>query len=83
LSFLCNLARSPAASQRDALGVAVNAAVKRQTPLLARGDRATGQTEPARQVTAAFNLPLIAPHVKSTRPAPQGRHDPDPVSHPG
>jgi MoxR-like ATPase len=62
------------------LGIAVNAAVVLERPLLVKGEPGTGKTELARQVAAALNLPLIEWHVKSTTKAQQGLYDYDAVS---
>ncbi|MBC7480269.1 MAG: MoxR family ATPase [Pseudorhodobacter sp.] len=62
------------------LKIAVNAAVTLQRPLLVKGEPGTGKTELARQVAAAFNLPLIEWHIKSTTKAHQGLYDYDAVS---
>jgi len=64
----------------DDLKIAVNAAVTLQRPLLIKGEPGTGKTELARQVAAAFNLPLIEWHIKSTTKAQQGLYDYDAVS---
>ena len=62
------------------LGVAVNAAVTLQRPLLVKGEPGTGKTELARQVAEALNMPLIEWHVKSTTKAQQGLYEYDAVS---
>ena len=62
------------------LGLAVNAAVTPQRPLLVRRAPGTGKTELARQVWDAHNLPLIEGHGKSTTRAHQGHNDDDAVS---
>ena len=62
------------------LGVAVNAAVTLQRPLLVKGEPGTGKTELARQVATALGMPLIEWHVKSTTKAQQGLYEYDAVS---
>ncbi|WP_426031714.1 AAA family ATPase [Cypionkella sp. TWP1-2-1b2] len=62
------------------LGVAVNAAVTLQRPLLVKGEPGTGKTELARQVATALEMPLIEWHVKSTTKAQQGLYEYDAVS---
>ncbi len=64
----------------DDLGVAVNAAVTLQRPLLVKGEPGTGKTELARQVATALEMPLIEWHVKSTTKAQQGLYEYDAVS---
>ena len=64
----------------DDLKIAVNVAVTLQRPLLIKGEPGTGKTELARQVAAAFNLPLIERHIKSTTRTQQGLYDYDAVS---
>ncbi|MES2434570.1 MAG: MoxR family ATPase [Pseudomonadota bacterium] len=64
----------------DDLGVAVNAAVTLQRPLLVKGEPGTGKTELARQVASALDMPLIEWHVKSTTKAQQGLYEYDAVS---
>ena len=64
----------------DDLGVAVNAAVTLQRPLLVKGEPGTGKTELARQVATALGMPLIEWHVKSTTKAQQGLYEYDAVS---
>lgn len=64
----------------DDLGVAVNAAVTLQRPLLVKGEPGTGKTELARQVAEALKMPLIEWHVKSTTKAQQGLYEYDAVS---
>jgi MoxR-like ATPase len=64
----------------DDLGVAVNAAVTLQRPLLVKGEPGTGKTELARQVARSLEMPLIEWHVKSTTKAQQGLYEYDAVS---
>lgn len=64
----------------DDLGVAVNAAVTLQRPLLVKGEPGTGKTELARQVALSLGMPLIEWHVKSTTKAQQGLYEYDAVS---
>jgi MoxR-like ATPase len=64
----------------DDLGVAVNAAVTLQRPLLVKGEPGTGKTELARQVAMSLGMPLIEWHVKSTTKAQQGLYEYDAVS---
>ncbi|GLS87815.1 ATPase AAA [Cypionkella aquatica] len=64
----------------DDLGIAVNAAVTLQRPLLVKGEPGTGKTELARQVASALDMPLIEWHVKSTTKAQQGLYEYDAVS---
>ena len=60
--------------------MAVNAAVTLERPLLVKGEPGTGKTELARQVSAAFGLPMIEWHIKSTTKAQQGLYEYDAVS---
>ncbi len=64
----------------DDLGIAVNAAVTLQRPLLVKGEPGTGKTELARQVAQALDLPMIEWNVKSTTKAQQGLYEYDAVS---
>ncbi|SFR41146.1 MoxR-like ATPase [Yoonia tamlensis] len=62
------------------LGVAVNAAMVLQRPLLVKGEPGTGKTELARQVSAALDMPMIEWNIKSTTKAQQGLYEYDAVS---
>ncbi len=64
----------------DDLGIAVNAAVTLQRPLLVKGEPGTGKTELARQVAQALDMPMIEWNVKSTTKAQQGLYEYDAVS---
>ena len=64
----------------DDLTVAVNAAVTLERPLLVKGEPGTGKTELARQVAAAFGVPMLEWHIKSTTRAAQGLYEYDAVS---
>ena len=62
------------------LGVAVNAAITLERPLLVKGEPGTGKTELARQVAASLGLPMLEWNVKSTTRAQQGLYEYDAVS---
>lgn len=62
------------------LAVAVKAAVVPEQPLLVRGDPGTGKTEPARQMAASLELPILEWHVKSATKAQKGLYEYDAVS---
>jgi MoxR-like ATPase len=66
-------------ASRD-LGVAVNAAVALQRPLLVKGEPGTGKTVLAHEVAQALGHPLIEWHIKSTTKAQQGLYEYDAVS---
>jgi len=62
------------------LGVAVDAAVALQRPLLVKGEPGTGKTQLAVEVAAVLGKPLITWHVKSTTTAQQGLYEYDAVA---
>ena len=64
----------------DELGLAVNAAVTLQRPLLIKGEPGTGKTLLAEQVAASFGAELLTWHIKSTTKAQQGLYEYDAVS---
>ena len=64
----------------EELGLAVNAAVTLQRPLLIKGEPGTGKTLLAEQVAASFSAELLTWHIKSTTKAQQGLYEYDAVS---
>ncbi len=64
----------------DDLRLAVDAAVRLERPLLIKGEPGTGKTRLAEEVAAAFSMPLITWHIKSTTKAQQGLYEYDAVS---
>ncbi len=62
------------------LRLAVDASVALERPLLIKGEPGTGKTRLAEEVAAAFALPLITWHIKSTTKAQQGLYEYDAVS---
>jgi MoxR-like ATPase len=64
----------------DELGLAVNAAVTLQRPLLIKGEPGTGKTLLAEQVAESFGAELLTWHIKSTTKAQQGLYEYDVVS---
>ncbi len=64
----------------DDLRLAVDASVTLERPLLIKGEPGTGKTRLAEEVAAAFALPLITWHIKSTTKAQQGLYEYDAVS---
>ena len=64
----------------DELGLAVNAAVTLQRPLLIKGEPGTGKTLLAEQVAESFGVELLTWHIKSTTKAQQGLYEYDAVS---
>ena len=64
----------------EELGLAVNAAVTLQRPLLIKGEPGTGKTLLAEQVAASFGAELLTWHIKSTTKAQQGLYEYDAVS---
>ena len=64
----------------DELGLAVNAAVTLQRPLLIKGEPGTGKTLLAEQVAESFGAELLTWHIKSTTKAQQGLYEYDAVS---
>src|SRR5205809_8140164 len=64
----------------DDLGVAVNAPIALQRPLLIKGEPGTGKTVLAHEVARAIGAPLIEWHIKSTTKAQQGLYEYDAVS---
>jgi len=64
----------------EELGLAVNAAVTLQRPLLIKGEPGTGKTLLAEQVAESFGTELLTWHIKSTTKAQQGLYEYDAVS---
>ena len=64
----------------EELGLAVNAAVTLQRPLLIKGEPGTGKTLLAEQVAESFGAELLTWHIKSTTKAQQGLYEYDAVS---
>ena len=64
----------------DELGLAVNAAVTLQRPLLIKGEPGTGKTLLAEQVAESFGAELLTWHIKSTTKAQQDLYEYDAVS---
>ena len=64
----------------EELGLAVNAAVTLQRPLLIKGEPGTGKTLLAEQVAASFGAELLTWHIESTTKAQQGLYEYDAVS---
>lgn len=64
----------------DDLGLAVNAAVTLQKPLLIKGEPGTGKTRLAEELAASLGVPLIRWQIKSTTKAQQGLYEYDAVS---
>lgn len=64
----------------DDLGLAVNAAVTLEKPLLLKGEPGTGKTRLAEELAAALGVPLIRWQIKSTTKAQQGLYEYDAVS---
>ena len=64
----------------DEPGLAVNAAVTLQRPLLIKGEPGTGKTLLAEQVAESFGAELLTWHIKSTTKAQQGLYEYDAVS---
>src|SRR3984957_5602594 len=62
------------------LGVAVNAAIALERPLLVKGEPGTGKTILAHEVAKAIGKELITWHIKSTTKAQQGLYEYDAVS---
>jgi MoxR-like ATPase len=64
----------------DDLGLAVNAAVTLERPLLIKGEPGTGKTQLAEEVARSLGCPLFEWHIKSTSKAQQGLYEYDAVS---
>ncbi|RUO46240.1 AAA family ATPase [Pseudidiomarina donghaiensis] len=64
----------------DDLGLAVNAAVTLEKPLLLKGEPGTGKTRLAEELAASLGVPLIRWQIKSTTKAQQGLYEYDAVS---
>ncbi len=64
----------------DDLGLAVNAAVILEKPLLIKGEPGTGKTRLAEELAASLNAPLLRWQIKSTTKAQQGLYEYDAVS---
>lgn len=64
----------------DDLGLAVNAAVTLEKPLLIKGEPGTGKTRLAEELAASLGVPLIRWQIKSTTKAQQGLYEYDAVS---
>src|SRR5690554_845168 len=64
----------------DDLGLAVNAAVTLEKPLLIKGEPGTGKTKLAEELAASLNTDLLRWHIKSTTKAQQGLYEYDAVS---
>lgn len=64
----------------DDLGLAVNAAVTLEKPLLLKGEPGTGKTRLAEELAASLNAPLLRWQIKSTTKAQQGLYEYDAVS---
>ncbi|MED5443100.1 MAG: MoxR family ATPase [Pseudomonadota bacterium] len=64
----------------EELGLAVNASVTLQRPLLIKGEPGTGKTLLAEQVAESFGAELLTWHIKSTTKAQQGLYEYDAVS---
>jgi len=63
----------------ESLEAAVNCALALEKPLLVRGEPGTGKTLLAEAVSAAFDMPLVRWHVKSTTRAQEGLYHYDTV----
>ena len=64
----------------DDLGLAVNAAVTLEKPLLLKGEPGTGKTRLAEELAVSLGVPLIRWQIKSTTKAQQGLYEYDAVS---
>jgi MoxR-like ATPase len=64
----------------DDLGLAVNAAITLERPLLIKGEPGTGKTQLAEEVARSLGCPLFEWHIKSTSKAQQGLYEYDAVS---
>ncbi|CUA82501.1 AAA family ATPase [Pseudidiomarina woesei] len=64
----------------DDLGLAVNAAVTLEKPLLLKGEPGTGKTRLAEELATSLGVPLIRWQIKSTTKAQQGLYEYDAVS---
>lgn len=64
----------------DDLGLAVNAAVTLEKPLLLKGEPGTGKTRLAEELATLLGVPLIRWQIKSTTKAQQGLYEYDAVS---
>src|SRR5690554_929787 len=64
----------------DDLGLAVNAAVTLEKPLLLKGEPGTGKTRLAEELAEALQVPLLQWQIKSTTKAQQGLYEYDAVS---
>ncbi|RWU12039.1 MoxR family ATPase [Pseudidiomarina gelatinasegens] len=64
----------------DDLGLAVNAAVTLEKPLLIKGEPGTGKTRLAEELAESLGVPLLRWQIKSTTKAQQGLYEYDAVS---
>jgi len=64
----------------DELGLAVNAAIALEKPLLIKGEPGTGKTQLAEELAKSLNCKLYQWHIKSTTKAQQGLYEYDAVS---
>ena len=64
----------------EELGMAVNAAVTLERPLLIKGEPGTGKTMLAEEIAQSLGMELISWHIKSTTKAQQGLYEYDAVS---
>jgi MoxR-like ATPase len=64
----------------DDLGLAVNAAIALEKPLLIKGEPGTGKTQLAEELAKSLNCKLYQWHIKSTTKAQQGLYEYDAVS---
>jgi len=64
----------------DDLGLAVNAAIALEKPLLIKGEPGTGKTQLALELAKSLNCKLYQWHIKSTTKAQQGLYEYDAVS---
>lgn len=62
------------------LGLAVNAAIALEKPLLIKGEPGTGKTQLAEELAKSLNCKLYQWHIKSTTKAQQGLYEYDAVS---
>lgn len=64
----------------DDLGLAVNAAIALEKPLLIKGEPGTGKTQLAEELAKSLDCKLYQWHIKSTTKAQQGLYEYDAVS---